>query len=242
MQTRELIKILLEHGGNFIDTNAETVWHFEKWLDKDTLSQLHVDSSIAEYGPTISDRDIDHLHQALNKKPLDMIKIRNMSSLSAMKHWPRLKEWKAAGIVRHIGVSGVRTSQAETVKMLERVMDDGADFVQFNYSFNEDHAEQRVLPAAKDKGVAVFTNRPYQNGNYFKLVNGTQLPNWVKEFDCESWAQLSAKWILSHPAVTCVITESGKTHHAIDNLRSGFGKLPDKDQRLKISQLIKSFV
>jgi len=120
-------------------------------------------------------------------------------------------------------------------------MDDGADFIHCNYSHAETGAEERLLPMARDKGIGVITNRPFRNGNYFKLVAGKELPEWAKEFDCESWAQLSIKWILSNPVVTCVITESSKTNHAIDNLRGGQGKLPDENQRQRISQLLQSF-
>lgn len=238
---RELINLLIDHGGNFIDTNPPTVWNFEKTLDVDMLKQLQIVTSIPELGESIGKGDIDHLYQALQKKPLDFLQVRNMWSLDATKHWSTLKEWKATGIVRHIGMSGVRAEQPETVEALEKVMDDGADFIHTNYSFIETGAESRLLPMAKDKGVAVITNRPFRNGEYFNLVAGKELPAWVKEFDCESWAQLSVKWNLSNPAVTCVITESGKAHHAIDNLRSGLGKLPDEDQRERISQLVRSF-
>ena len=239
---RELIKLLIDHGGNFIDTNVPTVWNFEEALDVDLLQQLQIVTSIPERGESIGEGDIDHLYQALEKQPLDFLQVRNMSSLEATKHWPMLKEWKAAGIVRHIGMSGVRAEQPETVKALEKVMDDGADFIHCNYSFAETGAESRLLPMAMDKGVAVISNRPFRNGNYFKLVADKKLPDWAKEFDCESWAQLSIKWILSNPAVTCVITESSKTKHAIDNLRGGLGKLPDQEQRQRISQLMQSFL
>jgi len=238
---RELVKILIDHGGNFIDTNPPTVWNFEEALDVDTLKQLQIVTSIPERGESIGEGDIEHLYQALEKKPLDFLQIRNMFSLEATKHWSMLKEWKAAGFVRHIGMSGVRAEQPETVAALEKIMNDGADFIHCNYSYAETGAAERLLPMARDKGIGVITNRPFRNGNYFKLVADKTLPEWVREFDCESWAQLSIKWILSNPAVTCAITESSKTNHATDNLRGGLGKLPDEDQRKRISQLLQSF-
>jgi aryl-alcohol dehydrogenase-like predicted oxidoreductase len=240
-RARELIQLLIDHGGSFVDTNPPTVWNFENVLDADTLKQLQVVTSIPELGESIGAGDIDHLYQALEKKPLDFLQVRNMWSLEATKHWSTLREWKAAGFVRHIGMSGVRAEQPDTVAALEKVMDDGADFIHCNYSHAETGAEERLLPMARDKGVGVITNRPFRNGNYFKLVSGKELPDWVQEFDCESWAQLSIKWILSNPTVTCTITESSKTHHATDNLRGGLGKLPDEDQRARIAQLLNSF-
>ncbi len=240
--TRELIGLLLEHGGNFIDTNVPTVWAFEESLDVDTLKQLQVLTSVTERGASVVETDMDHLYAALEKKPLDFLQLRNMFSLSAMDQWPMLKEWKAAGYVKHIGLSGVRAEQPETVAMYEKYINDGVDFIQINYSFTESEAEKRLLPMARDNGVGVITNRPFRNGNYFSLVSGKQLPDWVKEFDCESWAQLSVKWALSNPAVTCVITESSDPGHAIDNLRSGFGRLPDENQRQEVSNLIHTFL
>ena len=92
------------------------------------------------------------------------------------------------------------------------------DFLQVNYSLMEPEAEERVLPTAMDNGVAVTTNRPFINGEFFSLVRGRELPGWAAEFDCESWAQFSLKFILSHPAVNCVLTETANPKHAVDNL------------------------
>jgi|MEHZ01.3.fsa_nt_MEHZ010795559.1_3 aryl-alcohol dehydrogenase-like predicted oxidoreductase len=241
VRARELISLLLEQGGNFIDTNVPTVWAFEERLEPDMLKQLQVVTSVVERGVSVVETDMDHLYQALEKNPLDFLQLRNMFSLSAMDRWPMLKEWKAAGFVKHIGLSGVRAEQPETVAMYEKYINE-VDFIQINYSFVEAEAEKRLLPMARDNGVGVITNRPFRNGNYFQMVAGKQLPEWVKEFDCESWAQLSVKWALSNPAVTCVITESSDPGHAIDNLRSGIGRLPDENQREEVRQLIHSFL
>ena len=101
------------------------------------------------------------------------------------------------------------------------------DFVQLNYSVMEYSAEERLLPLAEELGIAILVNGPFMNGDFFTHVDGHELPDWSAEFDCESWAQFSLKYILAHPAVTCVLTETTKAHHMEDNVRAGFGRLPD---------------
>ena len=93
---------------------------------------------------------------------------------------------------------------------------------------------------AQDLGVGVVINRPFMNGDYFRLVRGHELPDWAAEFNCHSWAQFSLKFILSHPAVNCVLTETSNPDHATDNLGAGFGLLPDAETRERIFAHLKS--
>jgi aryl-alcohol dehydrogenase-like predicted oxidoreductase len=95
----------------------------------------------------------------------------------------------------------------------------------------EPEAGERLLPLAIDRGIGVAVSRPFINGRYFAMVRGRELPEWVTEFDCGSWAQFSLKYILAHPAVNCVLTETADRQHLVDNLRAGFGRLPDESMR-----------
>ena len=123
------------------------------------------------------------------------------------------------------------------------LMEAGAvDFVQVNYSLLEPEAGDTVLPMAQDKGVAILVNRPFINGDFFDVVRGRELPGWAAEFDCRSWAQFSLKFILSHPAVTCVLTETTNAEHLADNMAAGMGRLPDAAARAKMLELVQSFV
>ena len=101
-------------------------------------------------------------------------------------------------------------------------------------------AEERILPMAMDLGVAVNINRPFINGDYFKLVSGHELPDWAAEFNAVSWAQFALKFILSHPAVNCVLTETANPDHAIDNIGAGYGLMPDDEMRERIFVHLKS--
>ncbi len=124
-----------------------------------------------------------------------------------------------------------------------KLMEDGAlDFIQINYSMMEPEAANDILPLAQETGTTVITNRPFINGEYFGLVSDQKLPEWAAEFDCHSWAQFSLKYILAHPAVNCVLTETSNPQHAIDNLGAGFGRLPDIEQRQRMEAVIRALM
>jgi aryl-alcohol dehydrogenase-like predicted oxidoreductase len=108
--------------------------------------------------------------------------------------------------------------------------------VQFNYSPVTRDAEKRLLPLAAERGVAVLVNRPFEDGKLFSAVRGKALPAWAADVDATSWGQLALKFIVSHPAVTCIIPATGKLTHLADNLGGGRGRLPDARQRELIAQ------
>ena len=108
------------------------------------------------------------------------------------------------------------------------------DFVQVNYSVTEPDAEKRLLPLAADKNIAVIVNRPFMNGELFRMTKGKPLPQWASEFDCSSWAQFSLKYILSNPTVTCVIPATSNPKHLADNMEAGIGRLPDEQTRKRM--------
>src|SRR6266850_29538 len=99
-------------------------------------------------------------------------------------------------------------------------------------------AERRILSLARDRGVAVLANRPFAEGGLFQRVRGQALPPWAAELDCESWAQLFLKWILAHPAVTCVIPATSRPQHLADNMKAGTGPLPDAAARDRMAALV----
>jgi len=109
------------------------------------------------------------------------------------------------------------------------------DFVQLNYSVDEREAEARLLPLAADRGIAIIVNRPFGGGGLLGRLVKRQLPEWAAELDCTSWAQVLLKFVLSHPAVTCVIPGTGKGRHMLDNARAGYGPLPDPAMRRRIA-------
>ena len=148
------------------------------------------------------------------------------------EHWSVMRELKDKGLTKFIGTA--RHTSAYYDRMIALMKTGTLDVLQVNYSMLEPEAEERVLPTAMEQGVAVMINRPFINGRYFQIVRGKSLPDWAAEFDCESWAQFSLKYILSHPAVHCVLTETENPRHAADNLRAGYGRLPDEATRRRM--------
>ena len=114
------------------------------------------------------------------------------------------------------------------------------DFVQFTYNMLDREAEEYLLPLAKEKGIAVIINRPFQRGGLFEYVENKPLPAWAKEIDCSSWAQFFLKFIISHPSVTCTIPATSRADHLIENMNVGYGRLPDRNTRNKMLQYFQS--
>ena len=142
-----------------------------------------------------------------------------------------MREWKQEGRIRYIGITTSREQQyAEFEKVLR---EEQLDFIQINYSLEQRSAAERILPLAQDKGVAVMINRAFGGGRIFKAVGDKPLPDWAREFECNSWAQFLLKYSISHPAATVVIPGMTKVHHVEDNIMAGHGRLPNAAERSK---------
>ena len=170
----------------------------------------------------------------LRARRLDLMQIHNL--LDWRTHLATLRAWKEAGRIRYLGVTHYTSSAYDE---LERVLrGEPLDFVQVNYSLGEREAERRILPVARERGVAVLVNRPFSEGGLFQRVRGRTLPDWAAELGCASWAQFFLKWILAHPAVTCAIPGTSRPEHLVDNMAAGRGGLPDQATRERMAALI----
>jgi diketogulonate reductase-like aldo/keto reductase len=160
----------------------------------------------------------------------DLMQIHNM--LDWETHWETLREWKAAGRVRYVGIT---TSHGRRHGDVEKAMAKTPfDFVQFTYNLEDREVEQRLLPLAQERGMAVLINRPFDGGSLFRRVRGKPLPPWIAEFDCTNWAQYFLKFIVSHAAVTCAIPATSRVDHMIENMGANFGRLPDAAMRKRM--------
>jgi aryl-alcohol dehydrogenase-like predicted oxidoreductase len=172
---------------------------------------------------------------ALLRSPvIDLMQIHNL--LDWQTQLATLRDWQDEGLIRYIGITHYTTGafrELEDVMVREQV-----DFVQLPYSIAVRAAEDRILSVAADRGVGVIPNRPYDGGHLFDAVRGRSLPDWAAEFDCTGWGQFFLKYILGHPAVTCVIPATGNIDHLPDLLAAGEGHLPDADQRARMATLI----
>lgn len=170
----------------------------------------------------------------LRRERVELMQVHNLLDLEVQLR--TLRRWKEEGLIRYIGVTHFTVeSHAELARVIER---DRPDFVQFNYSASTRAAEQRLLPLCADRGVAVLVNRAFDDGRIFQRVQGKPLPGWAAGIGCSSWAQLLLKFVIAHPAVTCVIPATGKLRNLRDNLAAGRGPLPDAAQRREIAAAV----
>ena len=231
----EVLEAFFAAGGRLIDTSpmystAERV--LGELLTGAMRRRAFLATKVWTRGERAGIEQMTQSAQLLRREHLDLIQVHNLLDLDTQLR--TLHSWKEAGRVRYVGVTHYTVSaQAELARALERHR---LDFVQLNYSPVTRAAEQRLLPLAAERGVAVLVNRPFEDGALFEPVHGKKLPPWAAELDAASWGQLALKFIASHPAVTCIIPATGKVAHLEDNLAGGRGRLPDARQREAIAQ------
>jgi aryl-alcohol dehydrogenase-like predicted oxidoreductase len=232
---REVLTGFFAAGARLIDTSP-MYSSAEGVLGELLTTQMHERAFLATKvwtrGARSGVEQMTHSAQMLKTQRLDLIQVHNLLDLDT--HLKSLRAWKDAGRVRYIGITHYTVgAHAQLARVLER---ERLDFVQFNYSPVTRAAEQRLLPLAAERGVAVLVNRPFEDGELFQRVRGKALPPWAAELDAASWGQLALKFIAAQPAVTCIIPATGKLSHLQDNLGGGRGRLPDARQREAIAQ------
>jgi diketogulonate reductase-like aldo/keto reductase len=185
------------------------------------------------------ERGIAQMQQSAERmdvKAFDLIAVHNLSDWQTQL--ATLKQWKASGRVRYIGIT---TSHGRDHAELMQIMrNEPLDFVQFSYNMEDREAEQELLPLAQERGIATMINRPYQRGALFAKAKGHALPALAAELDCTSWGQFFLKFILGHPAVTCIIPATAKPSHMADNMRANFGRVPDPAQRAEMLRIFEA--
>lgn len=160
----------------------------------------------------------------------DLVQVHNL--LNWQEHLPTLFAMKGAGQVRYVGIT---TSEGRRHRDMEQLMRSHAiDFVQVTYNPVDREVEQRILPLARDRGIAVIVNRPFRQGALLRALARQPLPPWAAELDCTSWAQFVLKFIVSHPAVTCAIPATTSVAHVRENVNAAYGRLPDEALRLRM--------
>jgi len=232
---REVLQAFFAAGGRLIDTSpmystAEGV--LGDLLTSDMQARAFMATKVWTRGARSGIEQMTHSLQALKRARLELLQVHNLLDLDTQLQ--TLRDWQEAGKVRYRGVTHYTVgAHAELIRVLTR---ERLDFVQFNYSPVTRDAEARLLPLAAERGVAVLVNRPFEDGALFRAVRGRPLPGWAAELGAASWGQLALKFIVAHPAVTCVIPATGSVAHLEDNLGAGRGPLPDGRQREAIAK------
>lgn len=173
---------------------------------------------------------------AWDRQVIDLHQVHNLEGLGV--HLPALREAREDGRVRYLGVTAATAGQYPDLERIMRAEE--LDFIQVNYSLGEREAAERILPLARDRGMAVIVNKPFNGGVLFGGVRGRDLPEWAADFDCASWGQFFLKYSLAHPAVTSIIPATSNPEHLVDNMGAGVGELSDETTRRRMERFFDS--
>ena len=222
-QLREVVRTLLAAGGAVIDSSpmygrSEAV---AGKLLAERPGRAFVATKVWISGRDAGIRQMEQSLALLGK--VDLMQVHNL--LDWQTHLPTLRAWKAAGRIRYVGVSHYTPSAYRELEAVLRA--EPLDFVQVNYAIDDREAEQRILPLAAERGIAVLVNRPFGGGGLLKRIGKRPLPDWAAEIGATTWAQLLLKFVLAHAAVTCVIPGTGNPKHMAENVAAGTGPIPD---------------
>jgi aryl-alcohol dehydrogenase-like predicted oxidoreductase len=246
----EVIRTLADGGGRLIDTAsnpggygiAESMLG-EIFTETDLRPRIFLATKVEEDW-FLNEGTLQAALRRLRVSKIDLIQLHSVSW-----HWQNvgpLRDWKAQGLVRYIGIT--KDSSTHNLDTVESIMRRWKpDFIQLDCSLRNREAEERVLPAAAELGVATLINEPFggvgrggapKQRNLFRAVQGKPLPDWATEFDAATWGQFFLKYLLGNPAITAVIPGTDKAAHMADNLGAGRGRLPNAAQRLRMVQFI----
>jgi aryl-alcohol dehydrogenase-like predicted oxidoreductase len=227
----EVLARFVERGGRVVDSSpmyGRSEEAVGAVAAKEGLKdRLFLATKVWTRGKEAGLRQIETSERLLGTKRLDLLQVHNLLDLPT--HLATLRALKDAGRVRYIGVTHYTASAYPEVERI--LLREKLDFLQVNYSLAEREADRRILPLAREKGVAVLVNRPFAGGEALKRVLPRALPAWAAAFDCTSWPQFFLKWILANPAVTCAIPATSKRAHLDDDLDAALGRLPDEKLR-----------
>jgi diketogulonate reductase-like aldo/keto reductase len=233
---REVLRLFAELGGRLVDSSpmygrAEGVIG-DLAAGLGLRDHLYLATKVWTSGREAGLRQMEESFRLLRAEKVDLMQVHNLVDLET--HMAVLRDWKAAGRFRHIGITHYHAgSHAEVAKAMEA---HPVDFVQINYSVGEREAERRILPLAAEKGIAVIANRPFSGGSLFRRLRSRPLPPWAASIDCATWAQVLLKFAVSHPTVTCAIPATSKAAHLRDNMGAGVGRMPGADLRERIAR------
>ena len=233
---RETLATFRNLGGTLIDTapsygNAETVVG-DLVAELGFRDDLFIATKVRKEGQEEGLAEIEASFERLKTGTFDLLQVHNLVGIDTQL--ATLRKLKETGRVRYIGMSTSSGRQYDDFADVMRRED--MDFIQVNYSLDSRGAADVILPLAADRGMAVLINVPFGRGRLFDAVAERPLPDWAAEFDCETWGQFFLKYLVGHPAVTCVIPGTAKPHYATDNMGAAMGRLPDAATRKRMEE------
>jgi diketogulonate reductase-like aldo/keto reductase len=234
-----IVELLLRAGGRVVDTSP--MYNRSEQVIGDVIAAgaprdgMFIATKVWTDGREAGAEQMARSAQLIRTDVIDLMQVHNLRDTAV--HMKTIRDWQEQERIRYSGITHYTASAHAAVG--NAMQEFRPQFVQINYSLGEREAEARLLPLAADLGVAVIINRPYQAGRLFSAVRGRELPGWATEF-AASWGQFFLKFIISHPAVTCVIPATSNPRHMRDNLEAGFGVLPDKATRERMVEFVKA--
>ncbi|MGF6381469.1 aryl-alcohol dehydrogenase-like predicted oxidoreductase [Paraburkholderia atlantica] len=233
-QLADVLRILFEAGGSVIDSSP--MYGSSEAVAGALLTQLDahrkafVATKVWTEGREAGIAQMEESLRRFQQPHVDLMQIHNL--LDWRTQLATLRDWKARGRIRYLGITHYTSSAFDQVAAVMR--SEKPDFVQINYAADDRAAEQRILPLAAELGIGVVINQPFGGGGLLARVMKTPLPAWAAEIGCTSWAQVLLKFVLAQPAVTVVIPGTGRPQYMADNVRAGSGPLPDAAMRARI--------
>lgn len=229
----EVMRHFFDAGGRLIDSSP--MYGSSQGVIGDGLQQLsaqrHVFSADKVWTASAGAAQIEASRQLWRVPRFDLLQVHNL--LAWQEQLPLLQAMKAAGRLRYVGIT---TSEGRRHREMEQIMrDHRIDFVQLSYNLLDREAEERLLPLARERGIAVLVNRPFRQGALLHQLQRHPLPAWASEIDCANWAQFALKFVVSHPAVTCAIPATGHVAHLRENMGAALGRMPDEAFRRRMA-------
>lgn len=230
---REVWKEFIDQGGAVVDSSPmygrseEIVGILASSLTEEKRKKVFYATKVWIRGESAGKAQIESSFQKFKTNKIDLFQIHNL--VDTHTHLKTLRFLQEGQKIKYLGLTHYVSSAFPEMEKIAKA--ENMDFIQIPYSIVTRAAEERILPFAQENGIGVLINRPFEEGELFRRVKGKTLPEYFKEWDCDSFGQVFLKYILSHPAVTCVIPATSKVSHLRDNLKAGFGKLPSGNDR-----------
>lgn len=239
-QAREALRVFVERGGKVVDSSpmygqAEAAVG-ALTAELGVRPRLFLATKVWTQGRSAGVRQMEESRQLLQSPVIDLMQVHNLVDLEA--HLPTLRAWKAEGRIRYLGVTHYHEGAYDALEAAMRRHE--LDFIQINASALERRADDRILPLARERGMAVLINRPFAGGEVFGRIRRQPLPGWSAEIGATSWAQVLLKYVLADPAVTCAIPGTRNPRHVLDNLAAATGPLPDAAVRRRIVEAVEA--
>ena len=231
---KDIVERLVGAGGSLLDTSP--MYNRSERVIGDVITagtnrrDLFLATKVWTDGRAAGIEQMSRSATLMQTDVIDLMQVHNLRDTAV--HMQTIREWQKDGRIRYNGLTHYTAGALEA--LTREMLEFKPQFIQINYSLGEREAEFSVLPLARKLGIAVLINRPFQAGRLFRAVAGKELPDFALEF-AESWGQFFLKFIVSHPAVTCVIPATSKPHHMADNLGAGFGTMPDASMRQRMA-------